>query len=1239
MDPEFEIGRTRSSPSGSVLSRYGPYHNEASTTAQSFDKTQVVKQGYLKKKSPKGVKGIKAWQNRYFVLYGRELKYFVNEEAHKSNVPPKGVIQIACIEALALASDNRIHIGVQVQKRESDFRTFYLKAESIEEAQSWISSIQKVQESMVASGPVGKSPPMLSVALGFVIPNSSTITLDCLGCMTAKQLKTRILSLIKEWQLEVHGVEMEVEQRLLLTVEDNTSSYDRVWDEEDCLCDLDCWEPLRAGSAVGKVSFIRWDVEINLKQRHSLAAEISKEVNMILGYRINLESDETREAISFYQELDKSVEVPDSVQIPAEHTKDAWRSLKDLNAGEIVCRCFFPVDSMSLNLKCSAEETVTQFKARVYAAYTAAAGKVENDCAENYCLKVVGRAAYFIAKDGDDELRMGDYNFVSNAVESSTAIDVRLEKLKFKEKTEIEPLNPLTYKEKDYGYSDSTNLLMDYVSSIEKSARSIDLSDWNSICVWDVHIPVRIRVVEVCGLSFSDYPDKKFGPKGSVDFGKMKLYASLGLYFGSESLCFRGEQQTSSITFTSCAIWNEVLEFSINLADLPRESRICITLYAISEEQEKEKDGQGTPRKGQQAIPIGWVSMLVFGHNGEMKTGLVGLNMWPDGPANPIGAIPDNITREPFCPGVVFIELEEFGSPVIFPRTDPTGDAFQAASRIAATQHKEFDDFAMNLEKISTRKATVDAINLVYQNENDKELVDEIVNADPLTLPNKVHRLLIWSHRELLLKVPHALPKYLLSVPWNRREAVWETHRLLKIWSKLTPEAALELLGPKFPDSHVREYAVEHLKSIDDNDLKEYVLQLVQVVKHEPYHSSPVGRFLIGKALKNTTIGHYVFWHMKSEMHLPDVRERYGILLSSYLMLCGPMRSTLCNQNLAQQAFVRVAEDIKKIKDKDERLKVLRERLHDIIIPSSYSLPLNPRIVCGNLKVEKCKYMDSKKLPLWLVINNVDPVGKPVYIIFKAGDDLRQDMLTLQMMRIMDKLWKKKHLDLCMNVYDCVSTGNEIGMIEVVMNSETTSGIMKGAGGVAANFREDPIANWLKDCNPSGEEYKKAVDNFTRSCAGYCVATCVLGIGDRHNDNIMLKRDGSLFHIDFGHFLGNFKSKFGFKRERARFVLTPDFAYVMGGENSPGFRTFEDLCVKAFNILRKEAGLFINLFQLMISCGIPELQTAEDIGYLKESFLLDKDDEEAGSVFKGWIHESLRCKTTQINNAIHTMVH
>lgn len=247
--------------------------------------------------------------------------------------------------------------------------------------------------------------------------------------------------------------------------------------------------------------------------------------------------------------------------------------------------------------------------------------------------------------------------------------------------------------------------------------------------------------------------------------------------------------------------------------------------------------------------------------------------------------------------------------------------------------------------------------------------------------------------------------------------------------------------------------------------------------------------------------------------------------------------------------------------------------------------------------------------PIWTVYANVDEHGEDINIIFKNGDDLRQDMLTLQMLRIMDRIWKSNGYDFRLNTYSCISMEQRLGMIEVVLDAETIANIqkMKVPFSAASAFKKGSLFQWLKEHNQSEELLNKSCQEFTLSCAGYSVATYVLGVADRHSDNIMVKKNGQLFHIDFGHILGHFKEKFGIRRERVPFVLTHDFVYVINkgksDKEADEFKKFQHLCEQAFITLRKHGGLILSLFSMMISTGLPELSSEKDLQYLKETLV------------------------------------
>ncbi|XP_030634616.1 phosphatidylinositol 4,5-bisphosphate 3-kinase catalytic subunit beta isoform isoform X2 [Chanos chanos] len=757
----------------------------------------------------------------------------------------------------------------------------------------------------------------------------------------------------------------------------------------------------------------------------------------------------------------------------------------------------------------------------------------------------------------------------------------------------------------------------------KKRGQSMQLQQ--QTCVWDVHTPFRITLVKGIKVNAEE---------------TAKVQVRAGLFHGTELLCKPAVSSESSGRTEH--VWNRMMEFDIPVCDLPRMTRLCFAIYAVMDKVKKQKSTKNTHLNKYQTIrkagkvhyPIAWVNTMVFDYKGQLKTGDIILHTWSSFPdeleemLNPIGTVQTNPYTENAT--ALHFSFPEYSSyPVIFPPFDKI------------------------LEKAADIAGSSDSVPMGRGGKKFHIELKEIMERDPLSQLCENEKDLIWTLRyDCRENFPQSLPKLLLSVKWNKHEDMAQLQALLQIWPKLSPRDALELLDFNYPDQYVREYAVNCLRDMSDEELSQYLLQLVQVLRYEPYYDCALSRFLLERAQNNRKIGHFLFWHLRSEIHMPAVCVQFALILEAYCRGSIPHIEVLKKQVEALSKLKAVNELIKlgtikaktKTKELKEAMMTCLRQTGFIETLSDLHSPLNPNILLAGVHVEKCRYMDSKMKPLWIVYHNKLLGGDTLGIIFKNGDDLRQDMLTLQILRLMDLLWKEANLDLRIVPYGCLATGDRSGLIEVVSSADTIANIQKTSSNMAAAaaFNKDALLNWLKEKN-SGDALEKAIEEFTLSCAGYCVATYVLGIGDRHSDNIMVRSTGQLFHIDFGHILGNFKSKFGIKRERVPFILTHDFIHVIQqGKtgNTEKFGSFRQYCEEAYLILRKNGNLFITLFALMLTAGLPELTSVKDIQYLKDSLALGKTDEEALKQFRQKFDEALRESwTTKVNWMAHNVAH
>ncbi|XP_061932147.1 phosphatidylinositol 3-kinase catalytic subunit type 3 isoform X2 [Apis cerana] len=409
--------------------------------------------------------------------------------------------------------------------------------------------------------------------------------------------------------------------------------------------------------------------------------------------------------------------------------------------------------------------------------------------------------------------------------------------------------------------------------------------------------------------------------------------------------------------------------------------------------------------------------------------------------------------------------------------------------------------------------------------------------------------------------------------------------------------------------------------------------------------------FLITRACQNTTLANYFYWYLSIECEDQSdpsisakqdtrVKEMYNTVMSMFSMMLAQgnaiwqkRRAFLLHQKIFIDQLVAlvkaVARESGNRKKKTDRLRVLLAD-PDPAFKINFSnfepipFPLDPEISIKGIIPEKASLFKSALMPSKLTFLTMD--NSEYIAIFKHGDDLRQDQLILQTIALMDKLLRRENLDLKLTPYRVLATSTRHGFLQFI-ESTTVAEVLASEGSILSFFRKHhPSENGPYGVVP------EVMDTYVRSCAGYCIITYVLGVGDRHLDNLLLTTSGKLFHIDFGYILGRDP-----KPLPPPMKLSKEMVEAMGGVGSEHYHEFRKQCYTAFLHLRRHANLILNLFSLMVDASVPDIALEPDkaVKKVQDKLRLDLSDEEAVH----YVHSLLDLSVTAVMAVLVEQLH
>ena len=375
-------------------------------------------------------------------------------------------------------------------------------------------------------------------------------------------------------------------------------------------------------------------------------------------------------------------------------------------------------------------------------------------------------------------------------------------------------------------------------------------------------------------------------------------------------------------------------------------------------------------------------------------------------------------------------------------------------------------------------------------------------------------------------------------------------------------EELLEMLyrSPTKDDPYCRNWIIKQLQLVNRNVI---ILLIPWFVELSKRYNEIAYNLLFPFAKQDFTFAFSYYFEIKCQMNNKQTEIDLYKIFTNYIKILDPIikKEIAKTDNFIQLVHIATNEDY--------TTKQWENCFNNFFkINEWVRLPWNYKYVCTGI-VYDCiirfnSYTKPWKIPMIVEEEgSVHDLERVVNILIK-NEDVRKDRLTMIVSCFINFI--------CNGLVDIVTynvfpVNDKIGWIEMVEQSSTLYEVK--------NSYESTLQNYILDFNPH-KTIKDIRERFITTCVSSCVLCYVLGVGDRHLENILINKEGELIHIDFTYILGEDP-----QNASVEMKITQDMLDMLGGKMSPNFTEFKNRCKKSFSSIRRRSSLWYILFSYL----------------------------------------------------------